>query len=177
VLAIAFLVSSVGAIALIVMQNDQQQKDAEIQAAALQALEQQKSQQTNPQAQEAGKLQGTKLQSFTPVTTVASLEKITLTPGNGTEVKAGDTVTVHYTGALAKDGTIFESSLDGGQPATFGLNQVIKGWTDGIPGMKVGEKRRLVIPAALAYGERGAGSSIPPNSDLVFDVELIKIGQ
>lgn len=100
-----------------------------------------------------------------------------MTVGTGTVVKAGDTVTVHYTGALAKDGTIFESSLDSGQTATFGLDQVIQGWTQGLPGMKEGGVRRLLIPSALAYGSSGAGSSIPPNADLVFDVTLVKVGK
>ena len=98
-------------------------------------------QQTNNQGE--NKLQGTKLQNFQPVDSIATLQYSDTKPGNGTEVKAGDTVTVHYTGALAKDGTIFESSLDSGQTATFGLNEVIKGWTQGLPGMKVGGTRRL----------------------------------
>ena len=73
------------------------------------------------------------------------------------------------------DGTIFQSSLDFGQPATFGLNQVISGWTQGVPGMKIGGKRRLIIPSAMAYGSQRAAANIPPNSDLVFDIELIAI--
>ncbi|MCA9330698.1 FKBP-type peptidyl-prolyl cis-trans isomerase, partial [Candidatus Saccharibacteria bacterium] len=95
--------------------------------------------------------------------------------GTGEEVKAGAEVTVHYTGALTKDGTIFQSSKDTGQPISFSLDGVIKGWTQGVPGMKVGGTRRLLIPSALAYGEAGSGSSIPPNSDLVFDIELISV--
>ncbi len=120
-------------------------------------------------------LQGTKLAGFTPVATVDSLQKIDTKEGTGKEVKPGDTVTVDYTGALAADGTIFESSLDSGQPATFGLDGVIKGWTEGLPGMKEGGTRRLVIPAEMAYGASGQGS-IPPNAPLVFDVTLIKVG-
>lgn len=120
-------------------------------------------------------LAGTKLANFEPVDSVDSLQKIDLVVGTGDVVKEGATVTVHYTGALAKDGTIFESSKDSGQPATFGLEQVIAGWTQGIPGMKVGGTRRLVIPSELAYGEQSPSPDIPPNSDLVFDVELISI--
>jgi FKBP-type peptidyl-prolyl cis-trans isomerase len=90
-------------------------------------------------------------------------------------VAEGATITAHYTGALAKDGTIFQSSHDFGDPVTFGLGQVIQGWTKGVPGMKVGGIRRLVIPAEQAYGERSPASNIPPNSDLVFDIELVAI--
>ncbi len=121
-------------------------------------------------------LQGTKLTGFDPVSSVDSLQKIDLTEGDGKEVKAGDTVTVHYTGALTVDGTIFQSSLDTGQPATFGLNEVIKGWTEGIPGMKEGGKRRLIIPAEMAYGAQER-PGIPANSALVFDVTLISVGE
>jgi FKBP-type peptidyl-prolyl cis-trans isomerase len=85
------------------------------------------------------------------------------------------TITAHYTGALCKDGTIFQSSHDFGDPITFGLNQVIAGWTQGVPGMRVGGIRRLVIPSALAYGSVRAAANIPPNSDLVFDIELVSL--
>ncbi len=92
--------------------------------------------------------------------------------GDGAEVQPGDTVTIHYVGALNSDGTIFDSSVSRGEPATFELDKLIEGWQEGIPGMKVGGKRRLFIPAQLGYGESGSGSSIPPNSDLIFDIEL-----
>lgn len=117
------------------------------------------------------------LNNFTPVSSVAKLEKLDLVAGNGAEVKAGDTVSVHYIGAVAGTGVIFQSSKDfGTDPVTFPLNGVIKGWTDGIPGMKVGGTRRLVIPADMAYGANPpGGSGIPANADLVFDVELIAI--
>jgi FKBP-type peptidyl-prolyl cis-trans isomerase len=122
-------------------------------------------------------LKGTQLQNFTPVQAIPELKTVTLTAGSGeATVKESDTVTVNYTGALAKDGKIFESSLDSGSPATFGLSQVISGWTKGLPGMKVGETRRLLIPSSMAYGTQG-NSTIPANSDLVFDVTLIKIGK
>ena len=124
----------------------------------------------------AQKLQGTKLQDFTPVTTVDKLTTTDLKVGTGKEAKPGASITVDYTGALAADGTIFESSLDSGQPAALSLKSVIKGWQEGIPGMKEGGKRRLIIPAAMAYGSAGSGS-IPPNSPLVFDVTLVAVGE
>lgn len=123
------------------------------------------------------KLEGTKLADFTPVAKVESLQKIDTVVGTGDEVKAGDTVTANYTGALAKDGTIFDTSLDRGQPATFPLSGVIKGWQEGVPGMKVGGKRRLLIPASLGYGKEGSPPKIGPNEPLVFDIELVKIGE
>jgi len=121
------------------------------------------------------KLEGTKLQDFTPVQPVTELEIIELAEGTGDAVPTGATITAHYTGALCKDGTIFQSSHDFGKPVTFGLDQVIAGWTKGVPGMKVGGKRRLIIPAELAYGSVRAAANIPPNSDLVFDIELVAI--
>lgn len=118
-----------------------------------------------------------KLNNFTPVSKVNKLEKIDLVVGTGAEVKAGDTVSVHYTGAVAATGGIFQSSKDfGTEPVTFPLANVIKGWTDGIPGMKIGGTRRLIIPAAQAYGATPPpNSGIPANADLVFDVELVAI--
>ncbi|HSX44813.1 MAG TPA: FKBP-type peptidyl-prolyl cis-trans isomerase [Candidatus Saccharimonadales bacterium] len=131
---------------------------------------------TTNKSKETKMLKGTQLQNFNPVAKVDSLQKIDQVVGTGDEAKPSDTITVNYTGALASSGVIFESSFDSGQTATFPLSGVIAGWSQGIPGMKVGGKRRLLIPAALAYGSSGQGS-IPPNSDLVFDVELVKIGQ
>ena len=117
------------------------------------------------------------LQNFTPVAHVATLEKKDLVVGTGAEVLAGATVSVHYTGAVAATGEVFQSSKDfGTTPITFPLSGVIKGWTNGIPGMKVGGTRRLVIPADQAYGANPpGGSGIPANADLVFDVELVGI--
>ena len=120
-------------------------------------------------------LQGTKLANFEPVSDVTTLQKIDTVAGTGEEVKPGDTVTVDYTGAVAATGIIFQSSLDSGQPVSFGLNQVIKGWTDGVPGMKVGGTRRLIIPADQAYGANPP-AGIPVNAPLVFDITLHKIG-
>lgn len=118
-----------------------------------------------------GKLEGTKLTGFTPIDTVAKLEVIDLVPGTGAEVAKGATVTAHYTGALAKDGTIFQSSKDTGQTFTAPLANVIPGWQEGMVGMKVGGTRRIIIPAEQAYGAQATGN-IPANSDLVFDIEL-----
>ncbi len=96
--------------------------------------------------------------------------------GEGAEAATGKTVSVHYTGTLT-DGKKFDSSLDRGQPFKFtlGAGQVIRGWDQGISGMKVGGKRKLTIPPELGYGERGAGGVIPPNATLVFEVELIEV--
>ena len=122
-------------------------------------------------------LKGTLLEDFTPYRkkTVEALAITDITIGDGDVVSEDATITAHYTGALCSDGTIFESSHDGGGPATFGLNEVIAGWTKGVPGMRVGGTRRLVIPAELAYGRRRMSSKIGPNSDLVFDIELIGV--
>jgi FKBP-type peptidyl-prolyl cis-trans isomerase len=99
-----------------------------------------------------------------------------LNKGQGEEAKNGDKVTVHYTGWL-ENGTKFDSSLDRDHPFFFrlGAGLVIKGWEQGILGMKKGEKRKLIIPADLGYGEAGAGGIIPPNATLIFEVELIQI--
>ena len=122
---------------------------------------------------DVNKLAGTKLQNFTPIDHIDSLQKIDTTPGTGAEAKPDSTVTVDYTGAVAATGVIFQSSLDTGQTVSFVLNQVIKGWTEGVPGMKVGGTRRLLIPANLAYGANPpAGAGIPANADLVFDITL-----
>lgn len=107
-------------------------------------------------------------------TTASGLQYLVLQQGTGTEhPKATDTVTVHYHGTLI-NGTVFDSSVDRGEKISFPLNRVIKGWTEGLQHMVVGEKVRFFIPADLAYGNNGAGS-IPPGSVLIFDVELFKI--
>ncbi|OBU21665.1 FKBP-type peptidyl-prolyl cis-trans isomerase [Photobacterium kishitanii] len=107
-------------------------------------------------------------------TTASGLQYLVLQSGTGTEhPKATDTVTVHYHGTLI-NGTVFDSSVDRGEKISFPLNRVIRGWTEGLQHMVVGEKVRFFIPADLAYGNNGAGS-IPPGSVLIFDVELFKI--
>jgi peptidylprolyl isomerase len=121
------------------------------------------------------KLEGTKMAGFDPIPAVTELQIIDLVPGNGDAVPEGATITAHYTGALVKDGKIFQSSHDFGDAISFGLNQVIPGWTKGVPGMKVGGTRRLIIPADMAYGSQSPAPNIPRNSDLVFDIELVKI--
>ena len=100
-----------------------------------------------------------------------------LVPGTGAEATSGQKVTVHYTGWLT-NGTKFDSSKDRGDPFVFqlGKGQVIKGWDEGVKGMKVGGKRKLTIPPAMGYGARGAGGVIPPNATLVFEVELLGVG-
>lgn len=120
--------------------------------------------------------EGTKLHNFEPRTdAVKELEAIDVEVGSGEEAKPGATITAHYTGALAKNGIIFQSSHDFGKAITFGLDQVIAGWTHGVPGMKVGGTRRLIIPAELAYGATSPAKNIPANSDLVFDIDLVAI--
>lgn len=91
--------------------------------------------------------------------------------------KKGDLISVHYTGSLLSDGTVFDSSINRGQPIQFtlGVGQVIKGWDEGLLGACVGEKRDLYIPSALGYGSRGAGNVIPPNADLLFETELVAV--
>ncbi len=110
------------------------------------------------------------------MTTPSGLQYVELEEGEGASPEKGQTVVVHYTGKL-EDGTVFDSSRDRNRPFSFklGAGQVIKGWDEGIASMKVGGRRRLIIPPELGYGSRGAGGVIPPNATLTFDVELLRI--
>jgi len=110
------------------------------------------------------------------ITTSSGLQYEVLIEGTGATPKATDEVKVHYHGTLI-DGRVFDSSVERGQPATFGVTQVIKGWTEALQLMKTGAKYKLFIPSDLAYGERGAGQMIGPNTTLIFEVELISINQ
>lgn len=171
VIVVVFFLTSLGFSGMVVW-DQLRNKDESAETSDLQKqLEEQLKQQENQE----GKLEGTKLEGYTPVEKVDALQSVDLTVGTGKEAAASSTVTAHYTGALAKDGTIFESSKDTGEPATFPLAQVIQGWQQGVPGMKEGGKRRLIIPASLAYGERGSPPKIGPNEPLVFDIELTAV--
>jgi FKBP-type peptidyl-prolyl cis-trans isomerase FkpA len=118
---------------------------------------------------------------MTTITTASGLQYIELTVGEGEEAKAGQNVSVHYTGWLRNDdgtqGAKFDSSKDRNDPFEFalGAGMVIRGWDEGVQGMKVGGVRQLIIPAELGYGARGAGGAIPPNATLIFDVELLGV--
>lgn len=165
VLAVIFLATSVATgVAVIMQMGDDNQTNSETTQQA-----------EGNTANKENTLQGTKLADFEPVQQVTELQKIDTQVGNGEEVKAGATVTAHYTGAIASTGVIFQSSLDMGDPIEFPLSGVIKGWTEGVPGMKVGGKRRLIIPAAQAYGEQSPSADIPANADLVFDIEITAV--
>lgn len=166
ILAVLFLATSVVSGVWVIWQINQDSKSNSNQAAEQNAESQQPKE---------GSLQGTKLEGFTPVEKVDTLQSTDTQVGTGEEVKPGATVTAHYTGALAKTGVIFQSSKDMGQPVEFSLSQVIPGWGEGVPGMKVGGKRRLLIPAAKAYGEQSPSQDIPANSDLVFDIEITAV--
>jgi peptidylprolyl isomerase len=110
------------------------------------------------------------------ITTASGLQFQDLVVGSGPQAKAGNTVVVHYTGWL-EDGTKFDSSLERGEPFgfTLGAGRVIAGWDEGVAGMQVGGKRKLVIPPELGYGSAGAGNVIPPNATLIFEVELLDL--
>lgn len=120
------------------------------------------------------------LQAKGRITKGDGLQYEVIKQGSGKIAQAGQRVQVHYTGWLNQNGQKgkkFDSSVDRGRPFIFGLGQgqVIRGWDEGVSGMKVGEKRTLFIPSALGYGARGAGGAIPPNADLIFDVELLDV--
>lgn len=163
----AFVVSSLGLSGLVIWDAVKGKDD---QATSQEDIQKQLQEQ---QAQNSSA--GKKLEGFTPIKSVDKLQIENTKEGDGKEATLDSEVTVHYTGALAKNGEIFESSKDTGKPATFPLKGVIEGWQEGVAGMKVGGKRRLVIPADLAYGEKGSPPKIGPNQPLVFDIELIDV--
>lgn len=165
-LAILFLATTVGFSGYVVWEMFNKKDDKSAQQQLAEAA------QNKQQTPKEGSLKGQQLENFTPVASVPELKIEDIKVGEGAEATAESTVTAHYTGAIASTGAIFESSLDSGQPATFALNQVIKGWQEGVPGMKVGGTRRLIIPAALAYGDQSPSPDIPANSALVFDIVL-----
>lgn len=176
VLALFLLISTVGAVFLVVFQSRQQDTQnsefEEAQKALNESNNQTSNETTTPQE---GKLEGTQLAGYTPTDQrITELRFEDLVEGSGAEVLASSTVTADYTGALATTGIIFQSSLDTGEPFTAPLSNLIQGWQQGMPGMKVGGTRRLFIPADLAYGQSGQGN-IPPDSDLVFDIVLISV--
>lgn len=111
------------------------------------------------------------------ITTPSGLTYKDIKVGDGAEAKPGQEVTVHYTGRLKQNDQKFDSSVDRGEPFTFALGkgEVIRGWDEGVAGMKIGGERQLIIPAELAYGARGAGGVIPPNATLIFDVKLLGV--
>jgi len=148
------------------VQNFFQEQEAKQQAAAAEAGKAAKAEGEAFLA-ENGKKEGI-------VTLPSGLQYQVLKEGNGKKPSATDQVVCHYEGTLI-DGTVFDSSYQRNQPATFGLNQVILGWTEGVQLMQEGAKYRFFIPYKLAYGERGAGAQIPPFATLVFDVELIEV--
>jgi FKBP-type peptidyl-prolyl cis-trans isomerase len=163
VLAVLFLVSSLGFTGIVIWQmtqQDNQTKEEPVDTSK-----------TDPNA-----LTGKPLAGYTPVKSADKLVITDINAGTGKEAKLGSNITVHYTGANALTGIVFQSSKDVNQPIPLDLikGQVIQGWVDGVPGMKVGGVRRLLIPSKLAYGEKG-NSGIPPNTPLVFDIELIAV--
>lgn len=166
--AILFFITSIALSVVVVVTIIQDNKQAKEEKAAI-----------STQQTAEGKLQGTKLAGFTPVESVAELQSTDAVPGTGAEVTSVDQqLSIDYTGAVAKDGTIFQSSKDSGQPLDVKLSGVIEGWQKGVIGMKEGGTRRLVIPAELAYGAAPPqGSGIPSNAALVFDITLHKVGQ
>lgn len=168
-LAILFLVTAlgVGVYAFVADTNPSSASDSYI------SCDQKTTRQQKPGKD--GKYAGAKLVDFTPVKHVGYVKCQDIKAGNGAVATPTSTVTANYTGALAANGVIFQSSLDGGQPFTAQLNGgVIPGWQAGIPGMKVGGTRRIYIPAQYAYGNQTVGN-IPANSDLVFDVTLLSV--
>ncbi len=164
--AVLFLGTSSALTVAVVLQQIQQHKSNSSQATTTPAAKVDQNNKT-----------GDKMENYTPTTEpITQLKAIDTKVGTGDTVKPGDTITADYTGALATTGQVFDASAKHGGPISFPLTGVIAGWSQGIPGMKVGSTRRLFIPSNLAYGSQG-NQGIPPNSDLVFDVTVTKIGK
>lgn len=171
VVAVLFLVTSLGFSGLVIWQNSHQNNNASNTASTTAASK-------TSSTKQATEVVGSKLAGFTPVATVDSLKITDLKKGTGQVAASGDTVSVYYTGAVASTGVIFQSTSTNGQAATFSLSQVIPGWSSGIPGMKVGGIRQLLIPASQAYGANPpSGSGIPANAALVFNVTLLSVSK
>ena len=156
--------------------TDQQMQEAKM---AFQKKVQEKAQEEMTKLAEANKAEGEKFLAENKtkegvVTLPSGLQYKVIQAGTGATPTAADTVVTHYTGTLI-NGQVFDSSVQRGEPATFPVNGVISGWTEALQHMKVGGKWQLFIPAELAYGERGAGQMIAPNSTLIFDIELLEI--
>lgn len=177
IIAVLFLVTSLGFSFLVIWQTHQQNQQSKQQADLQKSLQSQ-TQSGCAIGTSTGATQA-KPTAFKPSGAITKLETTDLTMGTGQTSKAGDCLQVKYLGSLAKDGSVFDENFDKPLLLKFplGAGSVIPGWDQGMVGMKVGGERRLLIPAALGYGSQGAGSTIPPNSDLVFDVVLVKIGQ
>jgi FKBP-type peptidyl-prolyl cis-trans isomerase len=158
-----------------VFKGDSLQLDPQDAAMFVQVYMQQAMQAKVEKAKAAGLAFLTENKSKAGVTeTTSGLQYQIITSGSGKKPVATDRVTVHYSGKLL-DGTTFDSSVERGEPATFGVNEVIAGWTEALQLMREGDKWLLFLPSELAYGEQGAGGQIPPHSVLVFEVELIKV--
>ncbi len=180
-LAGLFILTSVAFTAVLLWSSRNESNNSDLTLEQQQMIQEQLNQANNQDTGEnMARLEGTLLAGFTPITTpVTDLQVIDIVEGTGAVVPEGATITAHYTGAYVVNGQIFQSSKDMGQPYQFSLNGVIAGWTQGVPGMKVGGQRRLIIPGNLAYGEApegyvpGSGGS--PMGPLVFDIELVSI--
>ncbi len=163
VITAALVVGTLGAYFIVILQNNSSNKTSTTSQAASDTDTTTK-QEELPVDPTAFKVEGK----------VTQLQVVDEKAGTGVGVKVGDSVRVHYKGTIAQTGAKFDSSYDRGEPATFSLSQVIPGWSQGMQGMQVGGKRRMIIPSDLAYGAQGNGP-VPANADLVFEVELLAI--
>ncbi|MCA9324062.1 FKBP-type peptidyl-prolyl cis-trans isomerase [Candidatus Saccharibacteria bacterium] len=167
-----FLLSTIGATAYVIWQINQD--DAPLVSEP--SIEQTAQDSPDTEACGSGSIAAVEPRAVPSVTkvdgAVTELKKVDIKEGDGEEVQAGDCVAALYYGTLATNGTKFDGNYETGQPIEFSLNSVISGWTEGIPGMKVGGVRRLEIPASLAYGDQ-ENNGIPANSDLIFEVEIV----